>query len=62
MSMLFSGSDDKKTSSQWRLEEDGLMSHFRDEFDEIPITRSEWISGEYRNPKLFKNESQSSND
>ena len=62
MSMLFSGSDDKKTSSQWRLEEDGVMAHFRDEYDEIPISRSEWILGTYREPKLPKNESQSSND
>jgi hypothetical protein len=60
MSMLFSGSDDKKTSSEWRWEEDGVMAHFRDEHDEVPITRSEWISGSYREPKLLKNESQSS--
>lgn len=49
MSFLFSG--ERKTAPEWRMGEEGMMSFFKDEFDEIPITRDEWESGEYRQVK-----------
>jgi arginyl-tRNA synthetase len=54
--MSFMFSDDKKTSTEWRWDVDGLMSHFRDEYDEIPITYDEWVDGSYREPSTVKKE------
>lgn len=56
MSFLFRGDDDKKTAPEWRFEVDGLMSHFKDESDEVPITRQEWEDKSYTDKelKLFK--------
>jgi hypothetical protein len=46
--MSFLNLGERKTSAEWRLEEEGLMSFFRDEYDDIPITRGEWKDGSYR--------------
>lgn len=46
--MSFLNLGERKTAVEWRMEEDGLMSWFRDEYDEIPITREEWRDGSHR--------------
>lgn len=44
--MSFLNLGERKTAAEWRLEEEGLMSFFRD--DETLISRDEWLNGEHR--------------